>query len=292
MKQVLFVFLTFFSLNVFATEKIEIFLDNQKHNYVNLTAIKGMKTENINFYNYATKRMEVYKGIPFLNFLELTVSNQFKNIVEVELIAENDFKYYVSMDQIRKTHSVLSFDRADGDKFVRYSTKNKILVPLGPLYLVWDLKDIPRNERLDYTSVYQIKAINVKTNRLTFGIHENAVDQSVYLGYQTYKKHCLSCHSLGKLGGDVSFDLLQRKTLEKKGERYVLKYILRPSAMNPKTRMLPLPNYKNKMELAHGVVDFLKFMRNPKDLLEKKDIRKDHKSYKELKQLQLDSEAN
>lgn len=292
MKRALAIFIMLFSLNLFATEKIEILLDNQKHNFINMTTIKGMKSENVSFYNYATKRVEVYKGIPFLDFLELTAGNQFKNIVEVELIAENDFKYYVSMDLIRKTHSILSFDRADGDKFLRYSTKNKILVPLGPLYLVWDLKDIPRSERLQYTSVYQIKAINVKTNRLTFGIHEKAVDESVYLGYQTYKKHCLSCHSLGKLGGDLSFDLVQRKTLDKKGERYVMKYILKPEAMNPKTKMLPLPNYKNKIQLAQGVVDFLKFMHNPENILEKKAIDKENQSFKELQQVHKDSKDN
>lgn len=284
--QVLFaLFILFLSPSLFAEEKVEILVDGRKHNFIYLDSIKKMKSSKINFYNYVTKRQELYKGVPFITFLEMIVPEQMDEIAEIELIAENDFKYYVSMDLIRKTDSILSYERADGDKFLRYSKKKKILVPMGPLYLVWDLKDATRSERLRYTSVYQIKAINVRTNKLTFGIHEDAVDKSVYLGYQTYKKHCLSCHALGNLGGDISFDLVSKNTLGKKGETYVLKYILKPSAMNPNTQMLPLPQYKNKMEIAQGVVDFLKFMAKPKDLLEKKKAEKNRQSYKELEQV-------
>lgn len=52
------------------------------------------------------------------------------------------------MNRLQQAHSILAYERADGDKFVRYSQKEKILVDLGPMYLVWDLKKMPAQERL------------------------------------------------------------------------------------------------------------------------------------------------
>jgi hypothetical protein len=55
--------------------------------------------------------------------------------------------------------------------------------------------------------------------------------------------------------------------------------------INPKTKMLPFPKFKNSEDMITGIVDFLKFMQNPDELLKKKKSASGQKSYKDLKHL-------
>jgi hypothetical protein len=265
-------------------QTISVTVDGKKHASITMEEIRKLKTNEVEFFNHVTKRAELYKGVPTLSLIERLYPDS-NHILEIELISSNDFRYNIPMERLQLAHSILAFERADGDKFVRFSQKEKILVDLGPLYLVWDLKNVSAQDRLNFSSDYQIGAINLVTNRTDFGVNETSVDASVYLGFQTYKSRCLSCHSLGKLGGNMSFDLLKRKTLQMKGHDYVIKYILDPKSVNPQTRMLPLPKFKNSNEMAQGVVDFLKFMQNPEELLNKKKASSSGTSYKALKNI-------
>ena len=263
---------------------IAITIDGKLSSSLKLDEIKKMRTQEVEFFNIVTKRAELYRGVPTLTVIEKFYPDS-QNLVEVNFVSENGFRSYVEMDRLRGTSSILSFERADGDKFVRFSQKEKILVPLAPLYLVWDLKDKKGEERLSLSSIYQIKSINLQTSKSEFGLKESSVDESVYLGLQTYRAHCISCHAIGSEGGDVAFDLVKRKTLKTRGADYVAKYILNPVAMNPKTKMLPLPRYKNQAMMAQGVVNFLKFMQNPEELLKKKKASERDSSYKALQEI-------
>ena len=263
---------------------IVISVDGKKIATANLDTIKTLRATNIEFFNHVIKRAELYKGVPTLALIEKYYP-EVQNVVEVELISENGFKSFFHMDRFLQVSSILAYERADGDKFVRYSSKEKILVPLGPLYLVWLMKGLSEQDRLNYRSIYQIAGINLVTNKAEFGVKENSVDGSIYLGYQTYKAQCISCHALGKVGGDISFDLVKHKTVDNKSAEYVIKYILNPTSVNPRSKMLPLPKFKNSNEMAKGVVDFLKFMQNPEELLKKKKEASADASYKELREL-------
>jgi mono/diheme cytochrome c family protein len=284
MMKSLLILLSFFSVTQVYASDIAIKIDGKASGTLKIDEIKKMRTLEIEFYNSVTKRAELYRGVSTLAIIEKFFPDS-QNLVEVSFVSENGFRSYVEMDRLRSTSSILAFERADGDKFVRYSQKEKVLVPLGPLYLVWDLKGMAPQERLSHSSVYQIKSLNLETSKSEFGFKESSVDESVYLGLQSYRAHCISCHAIGSEGGDVSFDLMKRKTLQSKGGEYVAKYILNPVAMNPKTKMLPLPRYKNQALMAQGIVNFLKFMQNPEELLKKKKALERETSYKALQEI-------
>lgn len=273
-----------FSSSILA-QNIEIFLDGKPHKKLNLEEIKNLKSETVEFYNYVTKRAELYKGVPFFTLMEKYAPETIDSMVEIELNSVNEFKYFFPRELFEVTNSILSYERADGDTFTRYSQKQKMLVPVGPLYLIWNLKNIKKDDRLNFKSVYQINKINVITSKNEFGVTEDAVDKSVFLGLQAYRKNCISCHAIGKLGGGISFDLVKRKTLETKGADYIKKYILDPASIDPETQMLPLPKYKNQAEIAQGIVDFLNFMRNPDEVLKKHQHNQGRNSYKALKEV-------
>jgi hypothetical protein len=279
------VLLVLLSSPLYAKEEIKISIDGKIKTNLDLETIKKMKSQNIEFFNFVNNRAELYRGVPFQNFIEAVAHEVADQLVEIEFKSEDDYVSYVSKEASDKVNSILAYERADGDTFTRFSQKRKILINLGPLYHVWELKSVPREERLAHSSVYQIREINFITNKLDFGISESSVDRSVYLGYQVYKRNCISCHSIGRLGGSTSFDLVKRKTLETKGANYVMKYTLTPQSINPKSQMLPFSNFKNKNEMVQGLVDFLKFMQNPEEELKKKKAASSSNSYLELKKL-------
>jgi hypothetical protein len=276
-------FSLFVSISGFAQD-ITINVDGKKLTVISLEEIKQLKIDEVEFFNKVTLRAERYKGVPTMRLIEKFYPET-QNLVEVEFISGTDFNPLVDIELLRRTNSILAFERSDGDKFVRYSKKEKILVPLGPLYLVWALKQVSKEDRLLHTSIYQINTINLVTNKMDFGVKENSANASLYLGYQSYKRHCLSCHALGNLGGGVSFDLIKNKTLESKGAEYVKKYIRSPELVNLKTKMLPLSNFKNREDMIQGIVDFLTFMQDPETILRKQNGSSAPASYKVLRQL-------
>lgn len=276
--------LTLFTLTVHAQD-IQISVDGTPTKKISLEDIRKLRSETVEFYNFVTKRSEQYKGTPALQFLERLEPEAAGNLAEVELTTESEFSAYIPREMFNKADAYFTYERADGDTFTRFSQKKKILVPLAPLYLVWNLKGIPKEERLNFTSTYQIKGMNLITKSTSFGVMENAVDQSVYLGLQAYKKNCISCHAIGKLGGTISFDLVKRNTVDVRGAEYVKKYILNPAAMNPKTQMLPLPQFKNQEQVAQGIVEFLVFMKNPEELMKKREAQSGKASYRELREV-------
>lgn len=276
--------------SVVHAQEVEILVDGRPHRTVTLQELRKLQYDVVEFYNSVTHRAERYRGVSFFNLLQKYAPEALPAMIEMEFKTTNHFDSFVPRELFDKTYAIFSYERADGDTFTRYSQKQRLLVSLGPLYLVWDLKKVSKDERLFYSSVYQIEKINLITNKDDFGVNEEAVDKSVYLGFQAYKRNCIACHALGKHGGQVSVNLVQQKILAYRGADYVRKYILDPRSQNPKTQMLPIPNYKNRDEIVKGIIDFLNFMKDPEVLLKKKIANKSSSSYKELREI-VDSAA-
>ena len=142
-------FSLFVSISGFAQD-ITINVDGKKLTVISLEEIKQLKIDEVEFFNKVTLRAERYKGVPTMRLIEKFYPET-QNLVEFEFISGTDFNPLVDIELLRRTNSILAFERSDGDKFVRYSKKEKILVPLGPLYLVWALKQVSKEDRLLHT---------------------------------------------------------------------------------------------------------------------------------------------
>ena len=256
--------------------------DDQDFKTIQLSDIKKLKSSVVEYYDYAIRKSDKFMGVPFINLLNFVKPHDLTKVIEVEFVSLNGYRKYFSMDQFYKVDSILSYEAVDG-KFQRYSRQEKKLVPLGPYYLVWDFKTIGKEDRHQYSSNYQINKINLITNSINFGVNNVKENEAIHLGFRTYKRYCISCHAIGSTGGDISFDLLKRKTLEIKGHGYVKKYILDPSSLNLKSKMVALPKYKNSDAMADGVIEFLHFVNNPDQFFTKNKINPEKSRYNDLK---------
>ncbi len=254
-----------------------------------LSDIKKMDSTNVEYYDHVTRKTFNYTGTPLLKLINSVLSEQVKNIVEIEFISKNGYKAYFTFNNFFKINAILTYKTVDNSKFERFSRTGGALVTLGPYYLVWDFSSIPKTEnsknedKFQYNSVYQIDQINFITNIVDFGIHNSTVDKEIILGYRTFKRYCLSCHGINHWGGNIGVDFNKSKTLENKGSDYIIKYALDPLAINSKTKMEALPKFKNRDAMAKSIISFLSFAQNSEKYIKDKKIDADKIRYSELK---------
>lgn len=258
-------------------------INGEKYKTIKADEIKNLKAINIEYYDHALRKSETFTGVPFSTLMTQYLAEYFDKIVEVEFISDNGYKTYLPIESLKLVDSVLTYATPSSNKFERYSQKEKTSVPLGPYYLVWNFKTIGKEDKYHYSSIYQISQINFITNKMDFGVHDPKVDQSITLGFRTYKRYCLSCHAIESWGGDLSIDLIKKKTLETKGADFIMKYALDPMSMNKNTKMLPLPKYKNSQAMVLGIVDFLVFAGNTDLYIKNKKIESDKTRYESIK---------
>jgi hypothetical protein len=255
------------------SDKLILLLNGEEHKSIEMSAIREMKPSVVEFYDLAYRKSDTFKGVPFVSLFSSFFPSEIKKAVEIELISLNGYKTYIPIENFYKVDSYLTYESTIG-KFERFSLKEKQIVHLGPYYLVWDFKTIGKEDRFQYNSVYQINKINLITNAVEFLPQDVKKNETIDLGYRTYKKYCLSCHAIDTWGGNISVDLIKKKTLEIKGADYIVKYALDPKSINPKTKMRPLPKYKNSEAMAKGVAEFLKFATNPTIYMKKPETTK------------------
>ena len=244
--------------------------------------IKQMKSANLEHFSSTIMRAEVYKGVSTLNLIEKFYP-EVNKLAEVQFVADTGINPVIPIGQFLKKYSILAYERFDGQKFERFSKKEKILVPLSPLYLIWEInRDSSKEEKLTLKSLYQIRTINLYTTSNNFGVTEALGDQNLSLGIQIYKTQCISCHSIGSIGGNYSFSLIHRKTLKAKGSDYIKKYVLNPTAINPKTKMVQIPQFQKDEKTLEALIQFLQYIDDPMAYMTKKNPQVNTKDYQHL----------
>ena len=275
----------FFALTfgAYADTTIELLIDGKKHATVTVEEIKKMKSSDVEYYHRLIKRAEPYKGVPTTYLLEKAYPGFATKYSEVEFHGLDEYKSYVPVSQLLRYNSILSYQRADGDAFVRISTRTKTLTPLAPLYLVWDMRLVPKAERDALSSAYQIHVINM----ISKSVKTTETDNKIVKGYGYYKQYCINCHSVGSRGGKIGPNLIERNVIETRGAEYFKKYVLNPQSMNPKSTMLAF-NVTNKEDIVDHVIEFLKFAKAPEAALTSETPK--GKAYGTLKEISAELE--
>lgn len=244
----------------------KVLMDGKPFKEFTESEIRALKPVEVSFYNGVSKRVEPYRGVNLRALFYKEIEGK-HNIVEVEFRSQNGFRSYFSLQLAKNADPILAYERADGQPFSRYSVKEKQLVSLAPYYVVWDMSNLPLQQQALYNSIYQVVEVNLITSAVNFGIDQIDATDGIDLGYRTYKRYCLSCHAIDKWGGNLGIDIVKHEVLRKKGEDYIIRYALDPSSVNPKTKMLPLPAFRNREEMAQGLIEFIKFVTMPDEYI-------------------------
>ena len=175
----------------------------------------------------------------------------------------------------------LAFAHEDGTPFTMTNTlQNNEIVPLGPLYLVWD----NRNSKVLLESgasdmPYQIKRVELKSAAPFANMSPpSGSPVAARRGFAHFRKHCMACHSIDGEGGGKAPELnYPASVAEYIKPQYLKRWILNPQSMRYNTAMPALAKEIPRREkVAEELIAYFKAMstakRAPAKLLEKKEL--------------------
>lgn len=274
-----------------ANDDLVILVNGEKQKTITMADVKKLTSKDVEYYDYRLRKSEKYKGVSLLTLLNLILPEQIKKTVEIEFFSSNGYKTYYPIENFYKVDGILAYESTAG-KFERYSIKDKSIISLAPYFLVWDFKSDAKEDKHQYGSAYQVNIVNLNSTAIDFGVTSLKGNENVTLGYRTYKRYCLSCHAIGKWGGDIAIDLVKMNIVENKGSDFIMKYVFDTSSHNSHNEMITLPKYKNIDSMALAVVEFLKFTSSPDLYLKNNKINPSNVRYEEFKNILKDIKEN
>lgn len=210
-------------------------------------------------------RERVYRAFPVRAILDSVFGKDWENAQEIVLTSTDGYQPSVPVAKFLAHRAYFAFAHEDGGPFTMTNRlQNNEVVPLGPLYLVWDnLNSQTLLESGASDMPYQIKSIDIRsvapfTNMLP---PENASEE-VWRGFTHFRKHCAACHTVNGEGGGKGPELnYPTSVAEYIKPEYLKRWILHPSSIRYNTLMpglaLAIPD---REQVAEELITYLKIM--------------------------------
>ena len=129
----------------------------------------------------------------------------------------------------------------------------------APYYLTWD--SIPYG---DHTVVWPYGWTNLQ---IQFDDPYKSLvpsNNKLIEGFELYKKHCIKCHSLNGLGGDLGPEFnIPMNITEYWNRKLIVRYVQNPQSVRLHSKMYPITSM-NARDI-NQVIDYLEYIRNYKD---------------------------
>jgi len=155
----------------------------------------------------------------------------------------SDEGYLVNKD----IDSELQWEKEINDKF-------------GKAYLVWDIDEKDNSHSFPY-GILQIKIVSIEDEYQR--IKPNGSSEKVAGGYSLFKEHCIKCHMVNGVGGEVGPELNQPMSVTEywKAE-HLENFILDPQQYRSNSKM-PI-TYGLTKDDSKQIIEYLKYMSNNK----------------------------
>ena len=146
--------------------------------------------------------------------------------------------------------------------------QNNEVVPLGPLYLVWN--NIGSKALLEAGASdmpYQIKTIELKMKEAFPNmIPPSGSSEQVQRGFEHFRRHCAACHTINGDGGGKAPELNYPESIvEYIKPEYLKRWILAPQTIRYNTMMPGLgEEISNREQVAAEIIAYLKAMSGAK----------------------------
>lgn len=209
-----------------------------------------------------------FQGVPLDAVLDRAFGPSWRKSTEfgeLFFICADGYKDPISVERIAHHRAWLAFARTGDPQFELFEKSLKQKHALGPLFLIWDTLKDPEIKALGKEGwPFQIVGID----RVGFsdrypGLTPPAgASAAAKQGYVLFKKHCVTCHSLGGQGGKVGPELnspVSVTTYYK--EAWLKKWIADPSQIRAGTAMPSvLPVGPGRAGAIDAIIAYLKAM--------------------------------
>jgi len=206
-----------------------------------------------------------YKALPLNTVLEKIYGGKLKQAEELLFTCSDGYKPSIPQDAFSVAHTFLAFERVGQKSF---SLINKLeggkKIDLAPFYLIWDTGKNPNKEEWAYM-VVGLDLINFEEHFPQIAPAKGSSVQ-VKRGFLSFRKNCLSCHTINGEGGGKAPELnYPVNVTEYYKESWLKKWIAQPSDIRFNTTMPAVMVEKSKLDSTiDDLVAYLKAMEKNK----------------------------
>lgn len=215
-----------------------------------------------------------YIGVPASALLQALFGNAWRDAGAVLFECADGYRALIEPSKLAEHRALLSWARGDGQPFALVNRlQNGEAVELAPFYLVWDNLESPRLRAQGASDwPYQVVGIALVSlaERLPRVMPPPGTDEAVLRGFEAFRTHCLTCHSINGQGGSKAPELnVPSSVTEYLAEGWLRRWILEPTKVRLNTPMPPLaPGLREarREALAGDIEAYLRAMAQTKRL--------------------------
>lgn len=215
------------------------------------------------------RRNRVYRVLSARAVFAEVFGRDWEKAREIVFTAIDGYQPSVPVKKFLHHEGYFAFANEDREPFtLTNKLQNNEVVPLGPLYLVWN--NIGSKELLEAGASdmpYQIKTIELKMK----GAFPNMIPPSgsseqVQRGFEHFRRHCAACHTINGDGGGKAPELNYPESIvEYIKPEYLKRWILAPQTIRYNTMMPGLgEEISNREQVAAEIIAYLKAMSGAK----------------------------
>lgn len=211
------------------------------------------------------RQNRVYRVLPARTVFDKVFGKDWEQAQEVVFTSIDGYQPSVPVEKFLAHKAYFAFADADGKPFTLTNRlQNNEVVPLGPLYLVWD--NIGSKVLLEAGASdmpYQIKTIELKLEApFPNMIPPSGSSEQVQRGFEHFRKHCAACHTINGDGGGKAPELnYPASVVEYIKPEYLKRWIMQPQSIRYNSTMPALgEEISNREKVADEIIAYLKAM--------------------------------
>ncbi|MEE3328849.1 MAG: cytochrome c [Myxococcota bacterium] len=167
-----------------------------------------------------------------------------------------------------KAHSAwLAFARNDqaGFTILKNESGERKTIELAPYYVIWENLDDPQiRMEADYGWPYQLKGVDLvrSQDRFSAMTPSGEAPPPVQAGFAAFRVHCLHCHKVNGVGGQIGPELnAGLRPAMAREQAWLRQWIGAPDQIRPNTRMPALnPGLPEREQTIDALIAYLQFM--------------------------------
>ncbi len=211
----------------------------------------------------------VYRAIPGRQLFDSIFGKDWRQAQEIVFTSLDGYQPSIPVEKFLAHEGYLALAHVDGTPFTLTNRlQNDEVVPLGPLYLIWD--NIDSNALLEAGASdmpYQVTRIELKS-RSPFPNMIPPQDSSdeVQRGFRQFRQHCAACHTINGDGGAKAPELNYPVSVtEYIQPEYLKRWVTNPQSIRYNTTMPGLAEeMPDREKIAEEIIAYLKAMSSVK----------------------------
>lgn len=209
---------------------------------------------------HKTKKYQAVNALLLLkNEIDLSKVDIKNTLIVFECI--DGYKPEMPLELFLKSNVFLAFKDVDAPKGSNWEkiVKNRNEMNADPFYLVYTSVSADNEE---YKWPYNVIKFRLESKNKNIEALQPKDDETLMKGFALFQKHCITCHAINGIGGEMGPELNYPKSVtEYWKENELVDYIVDPASFRNKVKM-PAPGI-TKQE-SQEIVDYLKYMSKKK----------------------------